>query len=163
MNIDQKYIQVKYNNIEEIWSKDDSWHFYTFKKISNFIKTVFESFNIRENFVLLNAGSAGNDYNIKCNKHIHIDLAEQKVNTKEHFLVASIENIPLEKNSVDCILCVGSVLNYTDAIQSIKEFQRTLKDTGYLIIEFENSYSFEYLFTKNFKKKADIVTTFYKK
>lgn len=162
MHIDQKHVQTKYNNIDEIWSKDDSWHFYTFKKISNFIKIVFESFHIRKDFILLNAGSAGNEYNINCNKHIHIDLAEQKINTKDHFLVASIENIPLEEDSVDCILCVGSVLNYTDAFQSIKEFRRTLKNKGYLIIEFENSYSFEYLFTRNFRKKADIITTFYK-
>ena len=66
----------------------------------------------------------------------------------------------LKDHELDFILCVGSVINYTDALCTIQEFSRILNSGGYLILEFENSYSFEYFLTNSFKKKANIVNTF---
>ena len=161
-SIDLKRIQENYNNIEEIWTEEDSWHFYTFKKIQRFIKKEIMKLNMGYNFSLLNAGSAGNDYEIDCKKHIHVDLIEKNVIDKQHYIIGSIENLPLGNNEIDFILCVGSVINYTDALRTIQEFSRVLNNDGYLILEFENSYSLEYLFTSSFKKTANIVNTFYK-
>ncbi|WP_321469596.1 methyltransferase domain-containing protein [Halarcobacter sp.] len=162
MTIEDEEIKKIYNSIDTIWSKEDSWHFYTFNRIQQFIKKEFHNLNLGYDFSLLNAGSAGNDYGISCKKHIHMDLIEKKIIDKEDYLIGSINDIPLENQELDFILCVGSVINYTDALQSIQEFSRVLKKDGYLILEFENSYSLEYFLTENFKKTANIVTTFYK-
>lgn len=161
-SIDLKKIQENYNTIEEIWTEEDSWHFYTFKKIQRFIKNEIMKLNIGYNFSLLNAGSAGNDYEIDCKKHIHVDLIEKNIIDKQHYIIGSIENLPLGDSEIDFILCVGSVINYTDALRTIQEFSRVLNNDGYLILEFENSYSMEYFLTNSFKKTANIVNTFYK-
>ena len=75
--IDHNEIQENYNNIDEIWTKEDSWHFYTFMRIKKFIKNEIKGLDLNNNFTLLNAGSAGNDYEINCKKHIHVDLIEK--------------------------------------------------------------------------------------
>lgn len=161
-SIDLKKIQENYNTIEEIWTEEDSWHFYTFKKIQRFIKNEIMKLNIGYNFSLLNAGSAGNDYEIDCKKHIHVDLIEKNIIDKAHYIIGTIEKLPLKDHELDFILCVGSVINYTDALCTIQEFSRILNSGGYLILEFENSYSMEYFLTNSFKKTANIVNTFYK-
>jgi len=160
--ISNEEIEEKYNNINNIWDENDPWHFYTSKEIKKFIKKEIHKTNFNHNFKLLNAGSAGNDYGIKCKKHIHLDIIEKNIIKKPYYIVASIENLPLEENEIDLILCVGSVINYTDAMISIKEFSRVIEKNGYLILEFENSFSYEYILTKSFKQTAEIVTTFYK-
>lgn len=55
-------------------------------------------------------------------------------------------------NSIDFIICVGSVINYADCQKSIFEFSRILKPNGILVLEFERSNSGEFLFTKNHHK-----------
>lgn len=67
----------------------------------------------------------------------------------------------LLKNSIDNILCVGSVLNYCDAIAAISEFNRVLKYNGHLILEYESSWGFEYIGKKCYKSDACIITTEY--
>lgn len=111
---------------------------------------------------MLNAGSAGNDYEIDCKKHIHVDLIEKNIINKPYHIIGTIEKLPLKNSEIDFILCVGSVINYTDAMCTIQEFSRILDTSGYLILEFENSYSFEYFLTSSFKKNANVVSTFYK-
>jgi len=61
----------------------------------------------------------------------------------------------------DYIICVGSVINYCDAIASISEMSRVSKTKGKLILEFENSYSFEYFARTEYGSSAEIVTTKY--
>lgn len=160
--IDQNEIEKNYNKIDDIWTEDDPWHYYTLKKIQNFIKKETKKINFNYNFRVLNAGSAGNEYGIKCKEHIHVDIIEKDIINKPYYLISSIENIPLNNNSIDFILCVGSVINYADAMQSIEEFARITKKNSYLILEFENSYSCEYLFSNSFKQNSSIITTFYK-
>ncbi|MCQ2795779.1 MAG: class I SAM-dependent methyltransferase [Bacilli bacterium] len=62
--------------------------------------------------------------------------------------------MPLADNSIDILICVGSVFNYTNYEKSIKEFYRVLKKNGVLILEFERSNSGDFLFNKNHHKKA---------
>ena len=61
----------------------------------------------------------------------------------------------------DNILCVGSVLNYCDALVAISELARVLKLSGNLVLEYESSWGFEYLFKSCYKKDACIITTEY--
>lgn len=140
-----------------VWAIDDPWHDYSKRVISLFLskQTIFS------NTIVLNAGSAGNTYNIDCCKMYHLDIAEEKIKNVDNAFIASIEKTPFENNFFDNIVCVGSVLNYCDAFNSISELSRILKPQGYLIIEFESSCGFEYLGERCYKKDAEIIITEY--
>ncbi len=77
-------------------------------------------------------------------------------------MIGSIEKIPLADNVFDFIICVGSVLNYCDPMKVMEEFRRVLKNTGYLILEFESSRTFELILKHDYNKSAVFVETFYK-
>lgn len=83
--------------------------------------------------IVLNAGSGGTEYNA-VGRMIHT------------------EKIDLPESSVDCVVCVGSVLNYADAQRSLSEFSRILKPGGFLILEFERSNSAEFLLSAQYGK-----------
>lgn len=82
-----------------------------------------------------------------------MDIIENFVEKFEYHIVGSVENIPLDDECVDAVLCVGSVLNYTEAEKTISEFSRILKPGGALVLEFERSNSAEFLFRKDYGKQ----------
>lgn len=84
-----------------------------------------------EQTVILNAGCGKTTYITPANI-IYMDIIKDYVEKLPNHIVGSIENIPLEDSSVDCIICVGSVINYTDIQKSISEFSRVLKENGIL-------------------------------
>ncbi|UAY53231.1 class I SAM-dependent methyltransferase [Ferruginibacter albus] len=159
-SINQDEVAKKYNSIDLIWDENDKWHWYTHEVISKFITINIQNLNA-ENLNILNAGSAGNNYNIPDDHMFHIDIAEDKIFNIKNAIIASIENIPLGNEFFDMIICVGSVLNYCDPIKAIQEFGRVIKYDGRLIIEFENSYTLELIGKKGFNKKAVLTDTFY--
>lgn len=156
-NIDKEKIRDFYNSVEDVWAINDPWHDYSRTKIANFLSK--QSF--KEDGIILNAGSAGNTYNITCRKMYHIDIAAEKIKNLEFSFVGSIENMPFEDNYFDSIICVGSVLNYCGALEAISELSRVLKINGQLFLEFESSLGYEYLGTDNYKKTACVITTEY--
>lgn len=91
----------------------------------------------------------------------HIDIAENKINQTFHHVVGNIEEMPFNNESFDIVICVGSVLNYCDSLKAINELSRVLRKNGTLILEFENSYSFEYRDTSSYKSNLGIITTSY--
>ncbi|MDE6063654.1 MAG: class I SAM-dependent methyltransferase, partial [Lachnospiraceae bacterium] len=141
MKLDQDKIKSFYNSVTDVWGIDDPWHEYSKKVISSFIKHK----DIFRNSVVLNAGSAGNSYGIECNLMYHVDIADEKIKNIDNAVIASIEKMPFNDLFFDNILCVGSVLNYCDALTAISELARVLKPNGNLILEFESSWGFEYL------------------
>jgi ubiquinone/menaquinone biosynthesis C-methylase UbiE len=91
----------------------------------------------------------------------HVDIAKNKIAHLKNSVVASIEKLPFNDMVFDYIICVGSVINYCDAMAAIAEMSRVLKKHGMLILEFENSFSFEYYGKTEYGKSAEIVTTKY--
>lgn len=146
-----------YEDANSVWS-NSPWYKYSYSYISAYLKKLL--IPLHKNNYILNAGSAGNTYDIDCRMH-HIDIAENKICHCDEYTVASIEKIPFADNTFDGAICVGSVINYTDAILSISELIRVVKSSGLIIIEFENSNGFEYLFSKNFKKDTAVIKTPY--
>ena len=128
------------------WPENDTWHQYTFTKEKETIEHWLSTFTT-ENLHILNAGSGGTCYKTK-GKLIHLDIIEDYIRQYDGYIVGSVEKIDLPDLSVDGVICVGSVLNYADAQQSISEFTRILKYGGFLILEFERSNSAEFLGTE---------------
>lgn len=157
MKLDQEKVKLFYNNVSNVWGNLDPWHDYSQEVISSYIKHK----NIFIDSIVLNAGSAGNSYGIKCHLMYHVDIANEKIKNIDNAVVASIEEMPFDNLFFDNILCVGSVLNYCDALTAISELSRVLKPNGNLILEYESSWGFEYLHKECYKKDACIITTEY--
>ena len=151
LQLNNEEIKSFYNELENIWAEDDLWHQYSRNKIEWCLKKNCFS----DNSYVLNAGSGGNNYGLNCKQH-HVDIADKKISHLELFSVASIENLPFENDCFDSIICVGSVINYCDAMQAISELSRVIKKKGILILEFENSSGYEYKNKPVFKTAADI-------
>ncbi|GBU26873.1 hypothetical protein R84B8_00388 [Treponema sp. R8-4-B8] len=157
-HLDQESIKSFYENVTEVWPKDNAWYSYLKSGIYTYIKKRCNSLN---NSYILNAGSGGNNYGIVSNNMYHVDIVENKIANLRNAVVANIEKLPFPDTMFDYVICVGSVINYCDAAASIAEISRVIKKHGMLILEFENSLSFEYFGRKEYGKSAEIIKTKY--
>ncbi len=157
--IDIDSVKNMYNDMKEIWPHDDKWYQYTYSQISKFLHSIALKHNFNNQTEILNAGSGGNTYNIP-GIHYHIDIADQKLKNIPNAYIGNIENMPFADNKFDVCICVGSVLNYCDALIAISELVRVLKQYGLLILDYDQSRSLEFIGTKHFNKTADIIETF---
>lgn len=135
----------------EPWPSDDVWHSYTFKILHKHIQKYIDELQLKNTQVVLNAGCGKTTYKTSATI-IHMDIIEEYISLFENYLVGSVEKIPLQDCSVDCVICVGSVINYVDIQKAMAEFSRILKPNGILLLEFERSNSAEFLFTKKYAK-----------
>ena len=158
--LDKKEIAEKYN-YREIWPISDHWHTYTHIIINKYVKRIFKKFSFNSKIVILNAGSGGNNYGLGNYKIIHVDIANEKIKKYPNYILSNIETIPVEKESIDVCICVGSVINYCNPERVLSEFYRILKPDSFLILEFEKTNSFDLILTEDFNRERAIVTTFY--
>jgi ubiquinone/menaquinone biosynthesis C-methylase UbiE len=156
MNIDIDQVRTLYETIKNVWPDDDMWHQYSKKQIYKYINRM----KYGEDRYLLNAGSGGNDYGLNC-RMVHVDIAENKINNFKEYKVASIEAMPFDSHTFTDVICVGSVINYCDALTAIHELSRVLKPNGSLILEFESSWGYEHRKNEAYKRDAEIVRLLY--
>lgn len=145
-----KLAQANYSDSDSPWPEYDNWHEETFRKESAIVESWLGKL-AKNDSLILNAGSGGTDYRSP-GDFVHLDIIENYVCHHEKYLVGSVEQIDSPDQTFDGVVCVGSVLNYTDAQRSIMEFSRVLKPNGFLILEFERTESAEFLFTHNYGK-----------
>lgn len=117
--------------------------------------------NITAKDKVLFAGCGLTRYESPAAYNIYMDIIARNVEMAEHHIVGSIEDIPLDDNSMDAVHCVGSVVNYVDIEKAVSEFSRVLKPGGKMLLEFENSRSFEFLTNGNYNKKSFEQTFYY--
>lgn len=87
---------------------------------------------------------------------------KEKVKNCKNYIVSSIERLSFPDESFDNTICVGSgVLNYCVAFQTISELSRVLGKSGKIILEFENSWGYEYMNTKEYKAPVTVITLEY--
>lgn len=139
------------------WPDDDIWHSYTYKILQEHIQSYIDKLQLKSTQIVLNAGCGKTTYKT-CATIIHMDIIEEYIKLFKNYLVGSIEKIPLQDCSVDCVICVGSVINYVDIQKAMAEFSRVLKPNGILILEYERSNSAEFLFTKKYAKTVFMQT-----
>ncbi len=159
-SLDTNEIAKKYQLRKDIWPLEDKWHRYNHYKISSFIRKNYPGPTSNDKLIL-NAGSGGQGYGFDESNMYHFDLVDTNIKEKKYFTVGNIESLPYKDQSFDVILCVGEVLNYTDAFRSILEFSRVVKVGGELVLEFESSKTLELLFKPEFNATSTIVDTFF--
>jgi ubiquinone/menaquinone biosynthesis C-methylase UbiE len=152
LEIKTNEVKEFYEQIEKVWPENDKWHQYSRYQILRYIARM----EYNTNAYLLNAGSGGSDYDLTY-RMMHVDIAENKISCFSEYVASSIENLPFNENIFTDIICVGSVINYCDAIAAIFELSRVLKSGGSLILEFESSWGYEHRKSSSFKQDADIV------
>lgn len=133
--LDYQQIRAFYNQHTNCWS-NDLFSQMTTSFIDKYVNKIVKKLD--KNQILLNAGSGGKIYNTKAIQY-HIDIAENTLQNIEHAFVGNIIDLPFEENSFDCIICVGTVINYCEIEKAIQEFQRVSKKDALLILEYERS------------------------
>lgn len=124
-----------YNSHANCWSSD-LFSQMTTAFIDKFVTNAIR--NMDSNSVVLNAGSGGKSYDIRA-KQVHLDIAEKTLVDVENAFVGNIINMPFLDDSFDCVVCVGTVINYCEAEKAIKEISRISKNKALLILEYERS------------------------
>jgi len=152
--LDINEITEFYENIPEVWPTDDMWHLYSKLMIENFIKNNQKYLG----GIILNAGSGGNTYGLTDKTMVHVDIAENKISKFDKYVVSSVENMSFEDCHFDSCICVGSVINYCDAIRAITKISKILKPKGYFILEYESSYGYEHRFSSAYKNPHKLLT-----
>ena len=92
------------------WPDKDIWHDYTYKAIVSIVEQWLQKYTNSE-MVLLNSGSGGTEYKTNA-RVIHLDIVEKYISQFDDYLVGSVEKIELPDESLDGIICVGSVINF---------------------------------------------------
>lgn len=143
-----------YNSMEKVWPDTSHWYDYTHKNIITFVETMLEP-RLKDSSKYLNAGSGGSTYNLKgiC---YHLDIAENLIKDFPNHYVSSVEKMPFNDETFDAIICVGSVLNYCSALESIHELTRVLKPDGFLVLEFERSNTAELWLSHEYGKASTL-------
>lgn len=144
--------EIAKKNYEEAapWPENDLWHTQTFTAIQTVVEKWLSEYSTTD-MQILNAGSGGTEYETQ-GELFRLDIVEKYISQFEKHLVGSIEKIALPDSSMDGVICVGSVINYTDAQRAIAELSRVLKAGGFLILEYERSDSAEFLWTAQHSK-----------
>lgn len=147
--VDLDIIRRLYNSAASVWS-DDAWHTHSRDQILHQLNAC----DFLAGTEILNAGSGGTDYGLYYTRMLHVDIADEKISHYSEYLVSTIESIPIQTDTFDNAICVGSVLNYCDPVSAISELHRVLKPGGHLVLEFESSWGFEYIGREAYKKDA---------
>lgn len=140
-------VRFFYNTAKETWPTNDPWHIYTHNYLTQKVQQYLKVFSAGT--LILNAGAGDTRYESPATFY-DVDIAEEKLINSSHPIVANIESLPFEDNYFDCVICVGSVLNYCDLYSSLSELIRVLAHKGSLLIEYERSQSAEFLFTHRY-------------
>ena len=157
-------VRAQFAHLDTVWPNGDLWSARTRSEITERIrasKEVYLSSELVSEEWLLNLGSHGNDYGLRPFKHVHVDLVESSLKGISLAVVGDAEQLPFVAESFDTIICVGSVINYCSPPRLLAEASRVLKRGGHLLLEFETSESFEFIFTADMSKDVSLVKTFY--
>lgn len=143
-----------YTALKSVWPEKNRWYDYTHQQIIQFVSSTLQQ-KLRVSDKYMNAGSGGSTYDIP-GACYHVDVVENLIKCFPNHAVASIEMLPYPDAVFDATICVGSVINYCDLANSIRELARTLKPEGYLVLEFERSNTGELWGTKDYGAGATV-------
>lgn len=151
-------VRSLYNRLDDMWGAD-SWHDHTRKRLTRHLQkhgNLAKAAN-----VVLHLGSAGESYGLQGSLTCHIDLAERRLLDTTGAVIGDIHALPIRPHSIDFCTCVGSVLNYCDAVVVLGQISKALKSEAHFFLEFETSDSWEYAGKPAYRQSAALSETFY--
>lgn len=153
-------IQARYDQQDEIWPESDAWHSHLRRQYKRFFAKIVGRLRAPNNCVV-NIGSAGDDYSVLGEPHIHIDLSARLLPKNGCAIVADAQALPLKGSCAGVAMAIGSVINYCSALEFLQEASRVVVAGGYLIFDFEQSNGFEHFGDKDRGKSAFLAVTEY--
>jgi len=135
--IDYNSIRDFYNMHTECWG-NDLFSKMTTSFIDRYVNKRVANLSAKQ--LVLNAGSGGKTYKTQARQY-QIDIAKNTIKNRANAIVGNIIDMPFKSGMFDVVICVGTVINYSEAEKAIKEFRRVSKDNAILIIEYERSQS----------------------
>lgn len=159
--VDPIQVRKRYNAVTSIWPDTDIWHWETRRGLELALRR-FERRNLLPiRGRMLDAGSGGENYFPEAHNRYQIDVADRLLSGKLNAVCASIECLPFAGESFDFVLCVGSVLNYSNLLEAMLELSRVIVRNGILVIDVETTNSAEYWFTEHWDKPIAFVLSEY--
>jgi SAM-dependent methyltransferase len=156
----RKWVTDKYNNLDRIWAPNDLWHSRMRDEILATIRRI-RTLHPEPFDLVIDLGSGGFTQDIQCRKYIHVDLALRKIQGTACAVCADAHRLPFGNQIADCLVCVGSVINYCSLIEVINEIGRISKPGAMAVLHIELSNSLELLRTPHFRAEATFVKTAY--
>jgi hypothetical protein len=127
------------------WPKSDDWNEYKHQETERFILRT--GLKILQNANrILDAGAGDSAYEWMPSSCISLDRHRLQIFQKRNAVVGDVERMPFTSGYFDLVVCIGSVLNYASAAETLNEFARVTASGGYIYLHFETSTSFEHLF-----------------
>jgi hypothetical protein len=154
-------VRCRYDKIDRIWDKHDRWHEYLRGQILACISQLARS-HPEPYRMVIDIGAGGYPYDIPHLQYIQLDLATARLPHNGNAVCADAHALPLRDAIADCVVCVGSVVNYCSLIEVIAEASRIATQKADFLIHVELSNSMEFIFTKHFQTDAAFVNTFYR-
>jgi hypothetical protein len=151
-------VRSLYNQLDDMWAAD-AWHGHTKKRLVSHVRK--QQHLAKNADVVLHVGSAGESYGLNGRWNFHLDLAEKRLHGTPNAIIGDAHALPIRPNSIDLCTCVGSVLNYCDAVVVLGQISKALKAGAHLILEFETSDSWEFVGTPVHRRSAVLSETFY--
>jgi SAM-dependent methyltransferase len=93
-------------------------------------------------FRSLNTGAGDLTYGLELS--VHLDFSIGSLLAAKRSVVSDVENLCVASDSIDLLVCVGSVINYVAPEIALNEFSRVLRPGGILILEYERSHQLEF-------------------
>jgi len=139
--------EALYGRGQQIWYSDDPWNVHKRREIDAFGRAAMLEIGDRAARVL-DVGSGNQPYDWLPETTIHLDRFEAQLSAALNGVAADAESLPFNSNFFDLVVCVGAVLNYVSAAETLAEIARVLAPSGLLLLHFESSASAEHLGAK---------------
>jgi len=139
-----------------VWSRSDGWHAVVAANTKRAVAGLTSSAMLQD---VVNLGSGGKTFELRGRFHVHVDIVHARL---LHVLgvIASAEQLPLADATFDLALCVGGVINHSDAPLVISEAARVLRPGGRLVLEFDSLDGLQH-FAEDPQANAAVVDTFF--
>jgi SAM-dependent methyltransferase len=149
--------EQRYASGADIWVSEDRWNACKRAGIERICRK--ELAKVTSGIRILNAGAGSHRYSWMPNQAINLDRFAAQASKLPHAVVGDLEALPFSDGEFDLVICVGPVINYASAMESISEMSRVLRPGGRLILHYETSNSAEHIFTRRWRAQAALLPT----
>jgi methyltransferase family protein len=147
-----------YGKANSKWPEVDGWNEYKHRETERFILRTGSKI-LQNARCILDAGAGDSAYEWMPSTCISLDRHHSQISEKRNAVVGNVERMPFTNGYFNLVVCIGSVLNYASAAETLNEFARITAAGGHIYLHFETSTSFEHLFNTGWGASVHLVRT----